>query len=56
MHLKDNHSTGQDDHSSKHNKECHTHINGTYDSEDKSHDESDRPPQLNSMNSNKIID
>ena len=40
MHLKDNHSTIQDDHSSKHNKECHTHINEVNDSEDKSQDES----------------
>ena len=56
MHLKDNHSTVQDNHSSKHNEECHTHINDTNDSEDKSQDESDRPPQLNSMDSNKIVD
>ena len=43
MHLKDNHSTVQDNHSSKHNEECHTHINDTNDSKDKSQDESDCP-------------
>ena len=56
MHLKEDHSAVQDDHSSKHNEECRTHINDTNDSEDKSHDESDRPPHLSSMESNKIVD
>ena len=56
MHLKDNHSTVQDNHSSKHNEECYTHINDKNNSEDKSKDESDSPPQLNSIDSNKIID
>ena len=56
MHLKGNHSTIQDNHSNKHNEECHSHINDTNDSEDMSQDESDRPPQLNSTDSNKIVD
>ena len=43
MHLKDDHSTVQDNHSGKHNEECHTHITDTIDSEDKSQDESDCP-------------
>ena len=55
MHLKDDHSTVQDDHSSKHNEEYHTYINDTNDSEDKNQDESDRPSQLNNMNSNNIV-
>ena len=56
IHLKDDHSTAQNNHSSKHYKECHTHINDTNDSKDESQDESDLPPQLNSMNLNKIFD
>ena len=55
IHLKDDYSTVQDNHSSKYNKECHTHINDSNGSEDKSQDESDRPSQLNSMDSNKIV-
>ena len=55
MHLKDDHSTVQDNHSNKHNEECHTNITDTNDSEDKSQDESDHPPQPNSMDSNKIV-
>ena len=47
MHLKEDHSTVQDDHSSKHNRECHTHIHDTDDSKDRRQDESDCPPQLN---------
>ena len=55
IHLKDNHSTVQDNYSSKHNNECHTHINDKNDSKDKSQDESDRRLQLNSTDSNKIV-
>ena len=55
MHLKDNHAAAQDNHSSKHYKECHIHINDTNDSDDKSRDESDSPTQLNSTDSNKIV-
>ena len=36
--------------------ECHTHITDTNDSEGKSQDELDHPPQLNSINPNKIVD
>ena len=55
IHLEDNHSIVQDDHSSNHNEEGHIHINDVNISEDKSHDELDCPPQLNSMESNKIV-
>ena len=55
IHLKDDHSIVQDNHSNKHNEECHTHINDKDDSKDKSQDESNRPPQLNSIDSNKIV-
>ena len=56
MHLKDDHSTVQGNHFSKHNEECHTHIDDKNGSEDKSQDESDHPPHLNSMDLNKIVD
>ena len=56
MYLKDDHSTVQGNHFSKYNKECHTHITDTNGSEDKCQDESDRTPQPNSMDSNKIVD
>ena len=55
MHLKDDHLIVQVNHSSKHNVECHIHITDTNGSEDKSQDESNHTPQLNSMDSNKII-
>ena len=55
MYLKNDHYIVQDDHSSKHNEECHTHITDMNSSEDKSHDELDRTPQLNSTGSNKIV-
>ena len=55
MHLKNDRSTVQNNYSSKHNEECHTHINSTNDSEDKSQDKSDRQLQLNSNDSNKTF-
>ena len=55
MYLKDNHSIVQDNHSNNHNEEYHTPINNTNDREDKNQDESDRPLQLNSMESNKTV-
>ena len=55
MHLKDDHSTVQDDHSNNHNQEYHIPINNTNDPEDKNQDESDCSLQLNSMESNKTV-
>ena len=55
MHLKDNHAAAQDNHSRKHYKKYHTHINNTNDYDDKNQDEPDSPLQLNSMDSNKIV-
>ena len=56
IHLKNDHSTVQDDHFNNHNEEYHTPINNTNDYEDENQDESDRPLQLNSMKSNKTVD
>ena len=47
MHLKNNHSTVQDDHCNNHNKACLTPVNNTNNPEDKNQDELDRPLQLN---------
>ena len=46
----------QDDYSNNHNENGHTHIIDNNDSEDESHNELNSSPQLNGMESNKIID
>ena len=55
MHLTDDQSTVQDNHSNNHNEEYHTPINNTNDHEDKNQDESDRPLQLKSKELNKTV-
>ena len=56
MHLKDDHSTDQDDHSNNPNEEYRTPINNKNDHEDRNQNESDQPLQLDSMESNKTVD
>ena len=56
MHLKDDHSTVQDNHSNNHNEEYYTPINNTNDREDKNQDESDCSLHLNNTESNKTVD
>ena len=55
MHLKDDHSTVQNDHSNNHNEKIHTPINKSNDLEAKNQDASDYPLQLHNMESNKTV-
>ena len=56
INFNSDHPIVQDDHSNNYNKDGHTHINGKNNSEDESYDELNSSPQLNGMESNKIVD